>query len=537
MSNLFALMAMIITIGFLCLSVTLLFHGSHCFNSTNKESTPSSVSRRFKRLASVKNSSSTCKVGTPDVLNNSLVLESMKLFLTGDNIENFVDSAIHNRVSSEESLESFNEHSKFAKLIDGYPALSFSINLPEFDCFSSTLLKEIMERIKPLYLEFKNGKSNFIQIEQIPDDILTGVLNVILEVFLLLRNISQKSQPPMPPYEFSKDQCHFTFRCHFLLRHFHGDKSDVSLYFTKLNNATNKLSPKFESFKPEFLSMQAISINFDRFDIEIIGQGPYTYSLYRDIQNTRMSANLHEKSIINNLIKSKISNATSNLAYEIFNVLLSSTHGNFVFFDVDDRKGWRYVGENVNYYEIPNHLQRKKIEFYTFVSQNSEFYELPLKNSTIESQYAGVVISADDDRKTYFKTVDLAYLHLAHYHRHLILTEASAEVAERLSTTDENEMKEFKNENDLYTALFEFGDLFYLFHEELKQKSKSETALTDSILKMYFNDKFRKLTYVIIPSAATLAVIGMLVFYVRRRRIIGARDDLSLRTQIDTLTE
>ena len=81
-----------------------------------------------------------------------------------------------------------------------------------------------------------------------------------------------------------------------------------------------------------------------------------------------------------------------------------------------------------------------------------------------------------------------------------------------------------------------------MFRKDLKQKSKSGTKLkqstfTDSILKLISNDKSWKLAYIIVPSATTLAVIGMLVFYVRRRRLIEARDDLSLRTQIDTLTE
>ena len=43
----------------------------------------------------------------------------------------------------------------------------------------------------------------------------------------------------------------------------------MSLYFTKLAKATNQLSPRFESFQPNFLSLPMTSLDFNKIESSI----------------------------------------------------------------------------------------------------------------------------------------------------------------------------------------------------------------------------------------------------------------------------
>ena len=561
MNSLLGFLLVAVIIAFFCLSLIFSFRNNHAHIDKSKKSRPLSHPHRYKRFAKTTNSSFTCPEDNSAKFSDSPTLECMDLFLRSNDTEKFFERFIHSRKYTHQSKESISEHSKYAKLIDNYPALSFSINLPSFDCFLNSSRWHYFQQIESVFRKLQNDAYGFIQIQQIPLDKITLIVDSMYLNFLQLRSISQKAGPSAFPLSFEKDKCHFISNCHVLVRYFQDKNYTVSFHFSKLNKETTELSPEIESFEPEFLSLLANIVNYDSIENAILEDTSHPNSIHKaEMSNYDTNyENILKK--ISTLLLEKIPNITKNLAYEILMDDFSSIHDDFI---IDDNTLQKDKGSCItpSYFEIANQLEQKQVEFFTFVMQQLDISEITSKKSITESQYVGVTIAVNEANITYLMTTESEYNDVKYLNHDLLAQwKASEEVAEKYSK-DKNALIDYKKKSVLLTAFGEYFELVHKMSTELKNSSQQSTKMDqipsstveikhssnhdikansklqdNSEVGSISNEKYKKMAYIIIPIGISISTIGLFLLYLKYKRRGIARDDLSFRALVETQFE
>ena len=529
---------------------------NHAHIDKDKKSRPPSHPLRYKRFAKSINSSFKCPDDNSTKFSDSPTLECMDLFLKSNDTADFFESFIHDRKYTQQSKESISKHNKYAKIIDDYPALSFSINLPSFACFLNSSRWHYFQQIESVFNMLQNDAVGFVQIQQIPSDKINLIADSIYLNFLQLQSISQKAGPSAIPLLFEKEKCLLTSNCHVLLRYFQGKNYTVSFYCSKLKKETSELSPEIESFEPEFLSLQANIVDYRSIENAILEDTSHPNSTHKVVMGIFEAnyANITEK--ISTLLQGKIPNVKKNLAYEILMDDFSSIHDDFIFNDNTFQKDkGSYI--TPSYFEIANQLQQKQVEFFTVVLQQLDIPEITSKKSIIESQYVGVTIAVNEANTTYLMTTESEYNDIKYLSHNLLAQwKASEEVAKKHST-DKNAVIDYKKKTILRKAFGEYFELIDKMRAELKDSSqqntkmdqissstaeiklssnhdiKTNTKLQDnSEVGSISNEKYKKMAYIIIPIGVSISAIGLFLLYLKHKRRVIARDNLSFRALV-----
>ena len=88
---------------------------------------------------------------------------------------------------------------------------------------------------------------------------------------------------------------------------------------------------------------------------------------------------------------------------------------------------------------------------------------------------SGTASSVHINNTTYFKALDNVYSdHFSIKSKSLLLTKASDDIVESISSTNKDSVNEHKKKEILFTAFSEFTDLYEPFSKEFQQKFNSD---------------------------------------------------------------
>ena len=305
---------------------------------------------------------------------NLLHDDNSKTNLITDNFPSYknIKSVTANSVSSD---------SRFIKFINRYPALSFRLNIPDFDCFHDSLFLSFFEAIRPLYEYSTNNTINVIKISNISIEKVFKMVQFVNAISLMILDFDRdfKFDTKIPTEK--KSNCLLNYELSFALLFSNYDDYVAVCSIVKLPTAALRVFPRAGTFHQKFPESFPITIEYDKIErIVVVSLNEYENAKFQKSEQFKneiigkMSEHLFER----------IDNLTDNFAFQILQNITSYSN--------------QSTGYNL---AILNGAPlTEKIEFVTFTIKSNDYFNLTILESRDEFATVSSLVSIQTSNLT-----------------------------------------------------------------------------------------------------------------------------------------
>ena len=379
-------------------------------------------------------------------------IDLLNSFSQSNSTSFFLQHFIMNRNYSNLENDTKFYRNPFLKILNGYPELKASFNVPSFDCFLSTQFNEYFKKIKFFHDYLFALSYNTIRIIMIPSDELDQILYLLNYNLLFLEKLVEKAGASLTRLSYNADTCKFIASCSLKLKKNDNSKFSIELYFKKLATESVRLDAIPKDKQRDYSKYRSIIYKFN--EIKHIFQNEHLDIFKRTFDAVNAESYDLVKSEMNEFQRKIIKNIDENYGFKLFEGKLSITDESL---NETISTAKRQV-QLATFYDFPNTFLRNKIEFVTFIGQTVEYSDITAGNFSIANQLISGANLIDSISKTYSlaKTYVCGDVNIPAF-RFPALTTANHEMAEILSTgNDKEELAEYRSRKDLIEAIQQY---------------------------------------------------------------------------------
>ena len=260
------------------------------------------------------------------------------------------------------TADSVSSDSRFIKFINGYPAISFRLNIPDFDCFHDSLFLPFFEAIQPLYEYSTNNTINVIKTSNIPVDKVFKMVQLIRAISLMILDFDKDFKFNTRTPSQKKSDCLLNYELSFALLFSNYDDYVAVCSIAKLPTAALRVFPRAGTFHQKFPESFPLTIAYDEIERIVLGS-------LNEYENAKFQKSEQFKNEIigkmNEHLFERIDNLTGNFAFQILkNITSCSNHST-----------------GYNFAILNGAPLTERIEFVTFTIKSNDYFNLTILES------------------------------------------------------------------------------------------------------------------------------------------------------------
>ena len=286
------------------------------------------------------------------------------------------------------TADSIGSDSRFIKFINGYPAISFRLNIPDFDCFHDSLFFSFFEAIQPLYEYSANHTINVIRISNIPVDKVFKMVQFINAISLMIlgfdRDFQLNTRTPLQ----GKSSCLLNYELSFALLFSNYDDYVAVCSIAKLPAAELRVFPRAGTFHQKFPESFPLTIEYDEIDrIVVESMNEYENATF---QRTEQFKNEIIGKMSEHLLE-RIDNLTDNFAFQILQNITSCSK----------------QSTGYNFAILNGAPLTERVELVTFTIKSNDYFNLTILESRDEFTTASSLVSIQTSNLTSLFTAEV----------------------------------------------------------------------------------------------------------------------------------
>ena len=347
-----------------------------------------------------------------------------------------------------------NHRIRFISTINGNPAISFSLNIPSFECLKSSTFSSFFNNLETLHPQLFHRGINTVRVINIPVQHYRYLDDFVKNIAGFLLQLDPNFVSTLGNLSFNKSICAFTTRCKVYIKYSRVELYSATFTFAPLKDETNRLLPRPESRQIKFNSLGMVFVRFNELKDLYISHFNETDNqlgkTYEESYNRIVAR-------IDSFLRERIIRLDDNFVYSL--IIPNGENSQVLNKSLVVGKDWEMI-ETFNVYNLPT-SELRSIEFSMFALMRTAVLNNESRENVTEFVKSSFAVKIPHLQNPYLfaKNTDYRKRRAVEYPLPS-LTKENGRYSEKFNYVTNNDVKEEKGlRDDFVEALMEMNQL------------------------------------------------------------------------------